>query len=119
MRQAKQTHLDVMHMVLGHQLVDANYVECGKVEDVELTGGTDELKVTAIITGPGAAVERLPKFLRPLARKLFGSRETCVPWEEVQVITSRVKLNSRADELGLADEDKRVAEWLKQLPGAE
>jgi len=34
-----ENHLDVVRMVLDHQLLDANYIECGKVEDVELSGG--------------------------------------------------------------------------------
>jgi hypothetical protein len=119
MRPTKQKHLDIVRMVLDHQLLDAHDVECGKVEDVELTGGADELKVTAIITGPGAAAERLPGFLQSLARKMCGARETRVPWEKVQSITGRIKLNARAEDLGLAEADKRAAEWLKKLPGAE
>ncbi|HWQ36675.1 MAG TPA: hypothetical protein VNQ79_27840 [Blastocatellia bacterium] len=115
----KAPHLDIVRMVLDRQLLDSNYIECGRVEDVELEGGPDELKVTAVITGPGAVTDHFPRWLQPLARRVFGHRTVRVPWAEVLIITSRIKLKSRAAALGLADEDKRVARWLRKLPGSE
>jgi hypothetical protein len=115
-----EKHLDLVHRLLDCQLLDANYVECGKVEDVELKGGAGKLEVTALITGPGAAAERAPGLLRPLVRKLLGSRVTRVPWGEVLVITGgQIKLKSRADQLGLAAEESRVARRLENIPGAK
>lgn len=115
----KEKHLDVARGLLDCQLIDANYIECGKVDDVELTGGVGRLEITALITGPGAAVRRLPALLRSPARKLFGSRETRVPWSEVSIITGQIKLKSRAAELGLAEEEEKAARRLRRLPGAE
>jgi hypothetical protein len=115
----KEKHLDLVRMVLDHQLLDSNYVECGKVDDVELAGGVGELTVRALLTGPGVAVGRLPGFLQSLARRLFGARATRVPWGEVQVITSHIKLNSHATDLGLAGAENKVAAWLKKLPMSE
>jgi hypothetical protein len=115
----KEKHLDLVRMVFDHQLIDANSVECGKVEDVELTGDAGELRVVGVLTGPGAAASRLPHWLAEAARKIFGSRVTPVPWEEVYVITSQIKLKSTATELGLFEADRRAAEWLRKLPGAE
>ena len=115
----KEKHLDIVRMVLDHQLLDSNYIECGKVEDVELTGGVGELAVTALITGPAAAAVRLLGWLRPLWRGLAGARETRIPWAEVHIITSQIKLRSRATELGLTEEEKPLAEALKRLPEAE
>jgi len=114
-----EKNLDVARALLDCQLLDANYIECGKVEDVELTGGVGRLEITALITGPGAAVVRLPALLRPLARRLFGSRETRVPWSEVSVITGQIKLKSRAAELGLTEEEEKAARRLRKLPRAE
>jgi hypothetical protein len=114
-----ENHLDVVRMVLDHQLLDANYIECGKVEDVELSGGVGRLEVTGLVTGPGAAAERLPGLLRGLAKRLLGARVTRVPWEEVLIITSQVKLKSRASNLGLATEEERAARWFRRLPGGE
>jgi|KBSSwiStaDraftv2_1062776.scaffolds.fasta_scaffold23478_3 sporulation protein YlmC with PRC-barrel domain len=115
----KEKHLDLVRMVFDHQLIDANSVECGKVEDVELAGDAGELRVVGVLTGPGAAAGRLPHWLAKAARKIFGGRVTRVPWEEVYVITSQIKLKSRASELALAGSDRRAAEWLRKLPGAE
>src|SRR5205085_5121003 len=101
-----EKHLDIVRRVLDHQLLDSNYIECGKVEDVELTSGAGELAVTAIITGPGAAAERLPGWLRSLWRRLMGASEKRLPWAEVLIITSQIKLRSRATELGLAEVER-------------
>jgi hypothetical protein len=114
-----ENHLDVARRLLDCQLLDANYVECGKVEDVELTGGVGKLEITALITGPGAAVRRLPALLQSPARKLFGSRETRVFWSEVAVAAGQIKLKSRAAELGLAEEEEKAVRLLRRLPGAE
>lgn len=114
-----EKHLDLVRMVLDRQLLDSKYVECGKVSDVELTGGVGELRVTALLTGPGVAVRRLPGFLQSLARWLLGARVTRVPWREVQFITSHIKLNSHATDLGLAGAENKVAAWLKKLPMSE
>jgi hypothetical protein len=64
--------LDVVRNLLECQLLDVNYIECGRVEDVELRGGIGRLEIIALITGPGAAARRLPALLQPLARTLFG-----------------------------------------------
>lgn len=115
----KEKHLDIVRMVLDHQLLDSNYIECGKVDDVELTGGVGELRITALLTGPGVAVRQLPGFLQSLGRWLFGARVTRVPWREVQVITSQIKLNSHAADLGLDRAENEIAVWLKKLPMSE
>ena len=114
-----EKHLDIARMVLDHQLLDANYVECGKVEDVELSGGVGRLEVTGLLTGPGAAAERLPSLLRGFARRLLGARVTRAPWGEVLIITSQIKLRSRGADLGLAGAETRVANWLRKIPRAE
>jgi len=114
-----EKHLDVASMVLDRQLLDANYVECGKVEDVELSGGVGRLEVTGLVTGPGAAAERLPSLARGLARRLLGARVTRVPWSEVLILASQIKLKSRGDDLGLTGAETRVANWLRKIPGAE
>ena len=114
-----EKYLDVGRTVMDRQLIDANYVECGRVEDVELTGGVGRLEVTGVITGPGAAAERLPSLLKGLARRVFGAREAHVPWREVLIITNQIKLKSRGADLGLSGADARAARWLEKFPGAE
>lgn len=115
----KEKHLDLARMVMDHQLLDANNVECGKVNDIEIEGGPGELKITALLTGPGLAIQFLPGFVQAAAEKIFGCRVARVPWEEVLIITGQIKLKSRAAELGLADMEQKIAERLKRFPGAQ
>jgi sporulation protein YlmC with PRC-barrel domain len=115
----KQDYLDICRQVLDHEVVDSNNIPCGMVDDVELEGGPGgELKVTAILIGPGVWAERLPALTRFLVVKVFGRHKTRVPWEQVSVITERVKLQCRAAELGLGKLDRKASRWLKRIPGA-
>jgi hypothetical protein len=114
-----EEYLDVMRKVLDHELIDVNNIPCGMVDDLEIEGRPGEaLKVTAILVGPGAWADRLPGLFGSLAKKIFGSQRTRVPWEEVSIITERIKLKSRASELGLGKADRKAAKLIKRLPGA-
>ena len=115
----KEKYLNLVQMVLDHQLIDANYIECGKVTDIEIEGGPDELRVTALLTGPGVAAGHMPRILQALIRKIFGRRVTRIPWSEVRVITSQIKLGSTAPQLGLNAAEQKVARWLARLPLAK
>ena len=115
----KQDYLDMMRQVLDHEIVDVNNVPCGMVDDLEISGSPGEqLKVTALIVGVGAWSERLPSLFRVVAQRLLGRQKTRVPWEEVLLVTERVKLKSRASEVGLGKADRRAGKWIKVLPGA-
>jgi len=112
-------YLDMLRQVLDHEVVDVNNVACGMVDDLEIQGDAGkELKVTAILVGRGVWAERLPQLLGKVIQKLFGKERVRVPWEEVSVITERVKLKSRARELGLGKADRKAAEWIGRIPGA-
>lgn len=114
-----QDYLDIVRQVLDHEVVDVNNVPCGMVDDLLVEGGPGEgLRVTALLVGTGAWAERLPSLLGRAAKFLFGGRRVRVPWEEVWVITERVKLKSRASELGLGVADRKASRWIKWLPGA-
>jgi hypothetical protein len=114
-----QDYLDIVRQVLDHEVVDVNNVPCGMVDDLLVEGGPgEELHVTALLVGTGAWAERLPSLLGRAAKFLFGGRRVRVPWEEVWVITERVKLKSRASELGLGVADRKASRWIKWLPGA-
>jgi hypothetical protein len=110
--------LDLVRMVLDHQLLDADYMECGKVDDIELTLEDGELRATALLTGPSAAMTHLPRWIRPFARALLGRRLTRLPWVEVALVDSRIKLRSTAHDLGLDRADRRAGGWIEKLPGA-
>jgi sporulation protein YlmC with PRC-barrel domain len=115
----KQHYLDIVRQVLDHEVVDSNNVPCGMVDDLELEGGPgEELRVTALLVGPGAWTKRLPSAFEGLARLVFGARATRVPWSEVESVTERVKLKSEAEELGLGGADRRAAGLVGRLPGS-
>ena len=109
--------LDLSDHVLDRQVIDANHILCGKVDDIELDGA-DDLKVTAILIGNGAASDRLPELAKFLSRKLFGTRVTRVPWSEVDVITHQIKLRSTAAELGLDERSGVVFKIISSLPSS-
>lgn len=108
---------DIVRMLLDHQLLDADYVECGKVDDVEIEITDDgALRATAIFTGPGAAFAHLPEWMAAIGRKLFGKRSKRIPWAEIAMIDSRVKLRSTSEALGLDAADRRAASWVAKIP---
>ena len=111
-------YLDVVRMLLDHQLLDANHVECGKVDDIELEIMDDgTLRATAIFTGPGASFAHLPRFFEWLARKFFGTRSKRLPWAELAIVDSRIKLRSTREALGLDELERRAAAWVAKFPG--
>ena len=113
-------NVDLMRSVLDHEIVDADDVPCGMVDDVELSGGPGGvLKVEALLTGPGAWTERLPWLFPRLARALVGRQQSRIPWSEVASLGDRLKLKSTAKELGLNSGDRRMEQWLKRIPGSE
>jgi sporulation protein YlmC with PRC-barrel domain len=112
-------YLDLSRQVLDRQLVDANNVPCGKVDDIEVEGGASgELKIKALLVGNGAASDRLPQLCKAISRKIFGARVVRVPWSEVSVITDRIKLKSKADELGLGEAGSAAVKFIGKLPEA-
>ncbi|PYS98041.1 MAG: hypothetical protein DMF65_10630 [Acidobacteria bacterium] len=114
-----QDYLDIVRQVLDHEVVDSNNVPCGMVDDVEVEGEPGgELKVTALLVGVGVWANRLPRVFGAAAKFVFGRRRTRVPWEEVSVITERIKLKSRATELGLGIADRKASRLIRGLPGA-
>jgi sporulation protein YlmC with PRC-barrel domain len=110
--------LDLVSMVMDHQLLDSDYVECGKVDDVELELTNGELRATAILSGPGPASAHLPRWAGTLMRTLFGRRATRIPWGKVVLVDSRVKLCSTAESLGLGESERVASRWITRFPGA-
>jgi sporulation protein YlmC with PRC-barrel domain len=113
----QQTFLDIIRQVLDRQVIDANHVPCGKVDDIEIEG-VEELRITALLIGNGAACRRLPELFRFISEKIFGTAVTKVPWSEVMVITDEIKLKSRADALGLDESKTWAYKIIGKLPGA-
>ncbi|MBV9925715.1 MAG: hypothetical protein JOZ96_11910 [Acidobacteria bacterium] len=115
----KDEFLDLVRQVLDHEVVDSNNLPCGMVDDLEVSGGPGgELRVTALLVGAGAWTRRLPSGFEGLAAFIFGRQQTRVPWSEVETVTERVKLRSRAEELGLGGADRKAAKILEKVPGS-
>lgn len=119
-RRQRPPYLDLVRMLMDHQLLDANHVECGKVDDIELEIMDDgTLRATAIFTGPGAAFSHLPRFLQWLAGKVAGTHSRRLPWAELAIVDSRLKLRSTREVLGLDAAERKAAAWIAKLPGGE
>ena len=115
----KEDYLDFVRQVLDHEVVDANNMPCGMVDDLEVSGEIGgELRVTALLVGAGAWTKRLPSPFEGLAAFIFGRQQTRVPWSEVESITERVKLRSEAEQLGLGRADRRAGRLLEKVPGS-
>jgi len=114
---SKVTEVDIALGILDHQLVDAAGRNCGKVDELEISGlrgGSPE--VVAILVGGNAWRSR--GRLGRLAARLAGKNAVHVPWHEVESVSSVVKLRRTAAELGLNRGDERWASLVGKLPGS-
>jgi hypothetical protein len=110
---SKREEIDLAYRLLDLDLVDCGGRRCGKVDDIELVGEPGEpTYVSAVISGPGALPGRMRPFLRPLAKRIFGSARTRVPAGAIEDHDAVLELNRTARELGLGEGDRRLAELL-------
>jgi sporulation protein YlmC with PRC-barrel domain len=113
---SKRAEVDIALGILDHQLVDADGINCGKVDDLELTGlDGDSPEVVEIIVGGNAWRSR--GLLGRLAGSLAGDA-VHVPWSEVESVSSVVKLKRPAAELRLDRGDPRWARLVGKVPGS-
>ena len=113
---SKPIEVDIALGILDHQLVDADGINCGKVDDLELTGldgGSPE--VVEIIVGGNAWRSR--GLLGRLAAR-FAGNAVHVPWSEVDSVSSVVKLKRPAAELRLDRGDVRWGRLVEKVPGS-
>ena len=75
--------LDLLRELLDHELVDADGVSCGMVDDLEFDSTPQGPLLVALWSGPGAWGPRLPALLQWLCAKAFGCSRRRVPWQEV------------------------------------
>jgi len=108
--------LDLLREVLDHEVVDAEDVSCGMVDDLAFGRGQDGPVLDALLVGPGAWGPRLPALLRLAAGRLVGRAVVRIPWHEVIEISEVIRLRSTAAELGLGRLDRKVGRWLAKLP---
>jgi len=119
-----EDRIDLAYRVLDDQLVDVDGRRCGKVDDLELTGGPGgPLEVTAILVGPGVRAARIAGrpgrwWQRRVGPPRWGANARRVPWEQVEDITSRVALRGQAEDLGLAAGDLELSPLVARIPGS-
>ena len=112
----KGTEVDIALSILDHQLVDSEGHNCGKVDDLEISGlDGDSPEVVAILVGGNAWRSR--GRLGRLAARLSGNA-VHVPWSEVHSVTSVVILKHPAAELRLNRGDEHWASIVGKLPGS-
>jgi len=99
--------------LLDLPLYDVEGKYCGIVDDIELTGGPGkDLKLKALLVGPGAYKGRLPGWAMWVVEKIAGNRVTRVPMDKVHSIGAAVHLECSGWQLGLHKSERRAAEWI-------
>jgi hypothetical protein len=110
--------VDLAYRVLDLDLVDAEERRCGKVDDLELEGAPGETTyVGAIVSGTGALAARMPRRLRGLGARIFGSAVTKVGWRHVEKIEAAVVLDQPAADLDLATGDRVLERLIARIVG--
>ncbi len=112
----KPAEVDIALGILDHQLVDGDGQNCGKVDDLEISGlNGDAPEVTEILVGGNAW--RYRGRLGHLAARI-GGNAVHVPWTEVESVTSVVPLKRPSAELRLNGGDDRWGRLVGKLPGS-
>ena len=116
--------MDLVYRILDDQLVDVDGRRCGRVDDLEFDGDPGERpRLSAILSGSGVWHRRMPRVLRTAGARFFGigiagADVIRVPWDEVDGITSSIRLKAKASELGLAQGDEEAARFVRKLPNS-
>ena len=101
--------------LLDLPLYDSEGKYSGVVDDVELSGGPGkELRLKALLVGPGAYAGRMPRWAMALVKLIAGDRLTRVPMEQVRTIDSTVHLERPGRDLGLDRSEKAAGKWLPE-----
>jgi sporulation protein YlmC with PRC-barrel domain len=122
MSEDTDTEINLVYRVIDDQLVDVDGRRCGRADDLEFTGDLgDPPRLSAILSGQGTWHRRLPRPLRRVGQRIFGSGTfgadiIRVPWSQVEDIGAAVKLRAKARELGLGQGDDRQARVVGKLP---
>jgi sporulation protein YlmC with PRC-barrel domain len=99
--------------LLDLPLIDSEGKYCGIVDDVELSGSPGkELKLKALLVGPGAYAGRLPRWAMGLVRLVAGDRMTRVPLASVRSIGAAVEVDCPGTELGLNKSESSAGRWI-------
>ena len=99
--------------LLDLPIMDKDGRFCGIVDDIELSGSAGkEMRLKALLVGPGAYEGRLPRWVFALTRLIAGDRIVRVPLAEVDHIHTSVHLKCRAESLGLDKVEDKARRWI-------
>ena len=105
--------IKLVSQLLDLPIIDKDERWCGIVDDVELAGNAGgQVKIEALLVGPGAYEGRMPKWLFALVGKIAGHRITRVPASDIADIGATVKLRRKAEELNLHRVEDKVRAWI-------
>jgi hypothetical protein len=108
--------IKLVSQLLDLPLVDKDARWCGIVDDVEFTGGVGkELRIKALLVGPGAYAGRMPGWMFWLVRSIAGDHIARVPMDEIATITSAVHLKCAAEKVGLHKVEDKVRRWIPRV----
>lgn len=106
----------LVSQLLDLPIIDRDERWCGIVDDVELYGVPGkEMRVKALLVGPGAYEGRMPAWMYWLVRKVAANRMVHVPADQIIEIGSVVKLKSTAEELKLHQVENKVRGWIPRV----
>jgi sporulation protein YlmC with PRC-barrel domain len=105
--------IKLVSQLLDLPIVDKDERSCGIVDDIELTGQTGkEMRLEALLVGPGAYEGRMPQWMYWLVRRIAGDRMARVPATEIIEIGSVVKLKCAGERLGLHQAENAASKWI-------
>ena len=106
----------LVSQLLDLPIIDRDERWCGIVDDVEFYGVPGkEMRVKALLVGPGAYEGRMPAWMYWMVRKVAGNRMAHVPADQIIEIGSVVKLKSTAEELKLHQVENKVRGWIPRV----
>jgi hypothetical protein len=115
----REDEFEVAYRLLDAELIDCDGWRCGRVDDIEIEGEPGSpAQLTAILSGPGASSERVPRGVRRLASRLFGEDVVRVPWDAVEDVAEAVRLKRQREDLGLGSGDTAAARIVARIPGS-
>jgi hypothetical protein len=109
--------LKILRELRDLQIVDENDQNCGICDDVEFQGAPGSpLVLHGLLIGTAPVLYRLPSWVSYLLKPVIRANTVRVPWEDVEKVTSRIKLRRPAAHYGLLRTDRRLAQYLKWMP---
>ncbi len=114
-----ESPLKLVGEVRDLQIIDSDGVKCGIADDIELKGEPGRpLEISALLVGPGAYPNRLPRWAYALVAFIFGNRLAKVPWSEVEHVTGRITLKKARASYGLLETERRFEAIVRRVPFA-